>query len=745
MMKLKQWVMNRVWSRKPILTKLPFFLFTLAILMLILYVYYNYYDIGNRHLDPLVTDNHKSLEFTSVYPLFYHNNGSFGWIRSEQAGCHEKWIIVYTNSSKPSESIRTLNDVMYGWCVLVVGDTNTPDDWAYKDVYFLSVSDQRDLARTYKVLGSLSANSGERRKIAGYLYAISKGARVIFETRDGVQLKDGLFRFRRENFKAILTDSDNEGFASPDEIYFRSQGIRKYRIHSGATDKPPTVQIGTILTKPNEIDTNLPAILLQPGQYSLVQSAGTFFDYDSFWSLMHPLDCNDDDSHSIRSFLLASLANSLLDRRIAHVPTNIILNSRETYRVHEPNQRILTALNEFNCTNDSFSGCIVSCVKFLAGEKLVNSSEVTNYIDWVAALNKIGYKWPQISSEKTIELKSNGLVYIRKSLPQISHKIESKEVLRKRCGDLGRSGEIGQISDLILITFASNIRDLDDVLSSSNLVFVYTIVCYDGDLSRTLAPLNSSSSFNTVLIEMRGSLKKCLTSAFDLGFRQQSFVIVPKRFDFWNYDFTDVRFDRIFTAQSPDNDLDLEFGSDEVFFIRRTVASGLRRMHLKKRSNINSMCEFIRSRSSRKFYEGLGESIARLNFHSNDLAGEFCDGIKTRTIWIPDYHDGPRVDISSTLVHLGMRPILANPKRGSSPYMDTLMLSEISGSLSQFIRNYVPFERNVHLETFRENFEFYQNLTEFEQVDAVICSFTVSLCEAFMAFNKTIIFNPAHR
>jgi hypothetical protein len=45
----------------------------------------------------------------------------------------------------------------------------------------------------------------------------------------------------------------------------------------------------------------------------------------------------------------------------------------------------------------------------------------------------------------------------------------------------------------------------------------------------------------------------------------------------------------------------------------------------------------------------------------------------------------------------------------------------------------------------KENFEFYKKSSDFNETDAVICSFTSSLCEAFIPLNKTIIFNPAHR
>ncbi len=45
----------------------------------------------------------------------------------------------------------------------------------------------------------------------------------------------------------------------------------------------------------------------------------------------------------------------------------------------------------------------------------------------------------------------------------------------------------------------------------------------------------------------------------------------------------------------------------------------------------------------------------------------------------------------------------------------------------------------------KENFEFYKKLSDFKEVDMSICSFPVSMCEAFIPLNKTIIFNPAFR
>ena len=54
-------------------------------------------------------------------------------------------------------------------------------------------------------------------------------------------------------------------------------------------------------------------------------------------------------------------------------------------------------------------------------------------------------------------------------------------------------------------------------------------------------------------------------------------------------------------------------------------------------------------------------------------------------------------------------------------------------------------KRELLEEAVKENFNFYKNEPEFQNVDYVICSFTAAMCEGFIPLNKTIIFNPAHR
>jgi hypothetical protein len=187
-----------------------------------------------------------------------------------------------------------------------------------------------------------------------------------------------------------------------------------------------------------------------------------------------------------------------------------------------------------------------------------------------------------------------------------------------------------------------------------------------------------------------------------------------------------------------------------VYFVRKTVANGQKILDLGSSSpssfNLNSYCSIYASELYRNIITSFKDTVSSLNWHSNDLVGESCSNIDSRTIWIPDYHDGPRVDLSSTLAHLGQNPILAGSKGSSSVYPNALMLSKISSQLSNYVKNYIAeSNRKLSESSVRENFEFYKSSSDFNNVDSIICSFTAVFCEAFIPLNKTIIFNPAHR
>lgn len=89
-------------------------------------------------------------------------------------------FIVITSIFLPTEAIEKFAK-MKDWKVIVVGDKKTAADWNYPGVTYLSPEAQQELANKFSSL--LPWNSYTRKNI-GYLYAISQGARVIYESDD---------------------------------------------------------------------------------------------------------------------------------------------------------------------------------------------------------------------------------------------------------------------------------------------------------------------------------------------------------------------------------------------------------------------------------------------------------------------------------------------------------------------------------------------------------------------------------
>jgi len=89
-------------------------------------------------------------------------------------------FIVITSIFLPTQAIKKFAKFK-DWKVIVVGDKKTAVDWSYPGVIYLSPESQEEVAG--KFAGLLPWNSYTRKNI-GYLYAISQGAQVIYESDD---------------------------------------------------------------------------------------------------------------------------------------------------------------------------------------------------------------------------------------------------------------------------------------------------------------------------------------------------------------------------------------------------------------------------------------------------------------------------------------------------------------------------------------------------------------------------------
>ena len=89
-------------------------------------------------------------------------------------------FVIITSINPPSEAITGFSK-WDGWQVVVVGDRKSPVGWNYEGVTYLGIDEQYD---QFGELGKAIPENTYTRKMLGYVYAIKRGAKAIFESDD---------------------------------------------------------------------------------------------------------------------------------------------------------------------------------------------------------------------------------------------------------------------------------------------------------------------------------------------------------------------------------------------------------------------------------------------------------------------------------------------------------------------------------------------------------------------------------
>ncbi|RYY62113.1 MAG: DUF288 domain-containing protein [Chitinophagaceae bacterium] len=91
-----------------------------------------------------------------------------------------KKFIIITSIFDPTTAIESFS-TMPGYQLVVVGDKKTPKGWNYKNVVYLDVDAQVELAAG---LANAIPYNHYGRKMLGYIYAMQQGAEIIIDTDD---------------------------------------------------------------------------------------------------------------------------------------------------------------------------------------------------------------------------------------------------------------------------------------------------------------------------------------------------------------------------------------------------------------------------------------------------------------------------------------------------------------------------------------------------------------------------------
>ena len=214
-----------------------------------------------------------------------------------------KKFIVITSIFEPSKAVKEFAKLK-GWHVVVVGDKKTPKGWSHRNVTYLSPEDQEKLG--YEILAHLPWNH-YCRKMVGYLYAMSQGAEIIYDTDDdNIPLSDweepkfeGSFETLSGvpfvNIYKFFTDRKIWPRGLPlreilaEKKIERSEEKHSIRIWQFLADGDPDVDAIYRLTDNGHITFDKkPPLVLKPGSLSPVNSQNTFFHKEAFHLLYLP-------------------------------------------------------------------------------------------------------------------------------------------------------------------------------------------------------------------------------------------------------------------------------------------------------------------------------------------------------------------------------------------------------------------------------------------------------------------------
>lgn len=345
----------------------------------------------------------------------------------------EKWIVMTTIHS-PTSTVKALSN-LHGWQVLVVGDRKTPQSWRLPNVIFLDIKSQKSLG--FKVLHHLPYDSYTRKTI-GYLYAIKRGAKYIYEVDDDNFPEEGLngFHVSSETTSHLVLSTNNltsnpyihfgqmslwpRGYPldriglSPDRTYELCE-TRSPAIQQGVVNGDPDVDALTRMTRKHksgklllQFDKTAPPYMLPPGTYAPFNSQNTFFQRGAFWAMVLPTGVPDRVSDIFRSYWAQRLM-WLIGESLAFAPPNAVQersghsdlkDAEDESEMYHGIGQYIKKLNEWQCEEISFYECVKELSQELVNAGFWKSQDVDVIDAWISDLSSIGYQEPEMIKSK---------------------------------------------------------------------------------------------------------------------------------------------------------------------------------------------------------------------------------------------------------------------------------------------------------------------------------------------------------
>jgi len=307
-----------------------------------------------------------------VHPIKFNlNPSSKNWLK--EIFCKDKCVII-TTINKPTEAIfRHINNDEYD--VIIVGDNKTPDDYKNLDCIYLDIPSQKKL---FPELSELLPYNHYCRKNLGYLYAIKKGYKIIYETDDDNNPYDDFDNILQYDNIQMITEQNSSWinifkyFTNNAHIWPRGFPLSllknkpTYLIQD--TDKTPSIINGLVENDPDVdalfriICNHQDSIIWDKNKCVLINNANicVFNTQNTFWLNPELFIC----------LLIPCSVSFRYCDILRGIINNIILKKTNNYMMYSsPN--VIQNRNEHNLISDFKSEC----------EMYIHNENILNFIE----------------------------------------------------------------------------------------------------------------------------------------------------------------------------------------------------------------------------------------------------------------------------------------------------------------------------------------------------------------------------
>lgn len=374
------------------------------------------------------------------------------------------WAVV-TTINKPSESIRRVVEltkksrIEYEWCVVIVGDTQTPNELftgnnesiatSSSNVVYLSTNDQEKIHHEF--VQAIPYRSFARKNI-GYLYAIVHGAQAIFDFDDDNVLKPDtvpyewhqgsrqvLFRYLPQQeqdklakqktpafnpFPVMMPTENNtwpRGFpiqyvqneeAYPD-LAFGSLPSTSIGVIQSTCDGDPDVDAIYRLTRHLPFTFNnkreASTFLIPPDSYSPYNAQATVHTKQAFWGLLLPFTVTGRVTDIWRSYftqrIMKDLHLALLysPPMVDHIRNdhNYLADLQSEADLYYKSAALLEFLKEWNDEETFLPARIEKLAVALYEHEYIDLPDVQAMQLWLLVLRDVGYEFPALPTNST--------------------------------------------------------------------------------------------------------------------------------------------------------------------------------------------------------------------------------------------------------------------------------------------------------------------------------------------------------